>query len=186
MSAEKRARERESLDSIRANETKAQCDEKKRKEREQSATHWQNLTDEMRAKRRKYMCDYMRKKRSKATLPPSPEEEEADAMADPPPSPEQDAEVMEAVDILTTLNEASSYETQSCRHRPSATMAAAHGAEALPWHVLGGPAHPPVVVGPRRRSELVEGALHAKLPMRVQVRTVEADDGQDGMWGHRA
>jgi hypothetical protein len=30
-------------------------------------------------------------------------------MADSPPSPEQDAEVMEAVDILTTLNKASSY-----------------------------------------------------------------------------
>ena len=65
----------------------------------------------MRAKRREYMCDYMRKKRSNATLPPSPEEEEVDATADPPPSPEQDAEVMEAVDILTTLNKASSYET---------------------------------------------------------------------------
>jgi hypothetical protein len=111
MSAEKHAQEQESLDSIRANETEAQCDERKRKECKQSAARWQNLTDEMRAKRRKYMCDYMGKKMSKATLPPSSEEEEADAMADPPPSPEQDAEVMESVDILTTLNKASSYET---------------------------------------------------------------------------
>ncbi len=59
------------------------------------------------------MHDYMRKKWSKATLPPSPEKEEANSMADPSPSPEQDAEVMEAVDILPTLNKASSYETRS-------------------------------------------------------------------------
>jgi hypothetical protein len=61
-----------------------------------------------------------------------------------------------------------------------------HGAGAAPRHVLGGPAHPPVIVGPRRQSELVEGALHAKLPVRVQVRTVKADDGQDGMRGRCA
>ncbi len=119
----------------------------------------------------------MRKKRSKVTLLPSPEEEEANATADSPPAPEQDAEVMEAVDILTTLNKASSYETQSHQHCPPAATAAAHGSGAAPWHVLRGPAHPPVIVGPHRRSELVEGALHAKLPVRVQVRTVKADDG---------
>ncbi len=32
----------------------------------------------------------------------------------------------------------------------------------------------------------MEGALHAKLPVRVQVRTVEADDGRDGMRGCHA
>ncbi len=65
------------------------------------------------------MREYMRKKRAKATLPPSPEEEEADnLMADPPqspeeeeeavvmvdspPSPEQDAEAI-AVEVLMTL-----------------------------------------------------------------------------------
>jgi hypothetical protein len=61
MSAKKCARERKSLDSIRANETEAQRDERKRKECKQSATRCKNQTDEMRAKRCKYMCDYMRK-----------------------------------------------------------------------------------------------------------------------------
>ena len=46
---------------------------------------------EMRAARRKYMCDYMRKRRSKANLlPPSPEEEDeeqVDATAPPPARP---------------------------------------------------------------------------------------------------
>ena len=138
---------------------------------------------EMRAARRKYMCDYMRKRRSKANLlPPSPEEEdeeqEADATAPPPgpaPSPpEQDEEVMEAGDILKTL--ASSYETRSCRRHPPAATTAVHGAGAAPPHILEGPARPPVLknVGPRRRSE------------RIHVRTVEADDGRNRMRGHHA
>ena len=138
---------------------------------------------EMRAARRKYMCDYMRKRRSKANLlPPSPEEEdeeqEADATAPPPgpaPSPpEQDEEVMEAGDILKTL--ASSYETRSCRRHPPAATTAVHGAGAAPPHILEGPARPPVLknVGPGRRSE------------RIHVRTVEADDGRNRMRGHHA
>ena len=118
---EKQARYRANMSAAqkrpRAHETEAQHTDRKRKERERSATRWLNLTDEMRAARRKYMCDYTRKRRSKANLPPSPEEEEeADATAPPPgpaPSPpEQDEEVMEAGDILMTL--ASSYETRSC------------------------------------------------------------------------
>ncbi len=55
------------------------------------------------------MHEYRGKKRSNDTLPPSPEEdEEADATADPPPSPEpeQDAEVMNAVEVLMTINKA--------------------------------------------------------------------------------
>ncbi len=32
----------------------------------------------------------------------------------------------------------------------------------------------------------MEVALHVKLPVRVQVQIVEADDGRDGMQGHRA
>ena len=139
---------------------------------------------EMRAARRKYMCDYMRKRRSKANLlPPSPEEEdeeqEADATAPPPgpaPSPpEQDKEVMEAgEDILKTP--ASSYKTRSCRRHPPAATTAVHGAGAAPPHILEGPARPPVLknVGPGRRSE------------RIHVRTVEADDGRNQMRGHHA
>ena len=138
---------------------------------------------EMRAARRKYMCDYMRKRRSKANLLPPPpaeedEEQEADATAPPPgpaPSPpEQDEEVMEAGDILKTL--ASSYETRSCRRHPPAATTAVHGAGAAPPHILEGPARPPVLknVGPGRRSE------------RIHVRTVEADDGRNRMRGHHA
>jgi hypothetical protein len=116
------------------------------------------------------MCDYTRKRRSKANLrPPSPEEEEeADATAPPPgpaPSPpEQDKEVIEAGDILKTL--ASSYEIQSL-----------HGAGAAPPHILEGPARPPVLknVRPRRRSE----QIHVR-------RTVKADDGRNRMRGRCA
>jgi predicted dienelactone hydrolase len=90
----------------------------------------------MRAARRKYMCDYTRKRRSKANLPPSPEEEEeVDATAPPVPAPsppEQDEEVMEAGDILKTL--ASSYETQSCRLHPPAATTAVH----VIGHGIGG------------------------------------------------
>jgi hypothetical protein len=183
---EKQARYRANMSAAqkrpRAHETEAQHTDRKRKERERSATRWLNLTDEMRAARRKYMCDYTRKRRSKANLPPSPEEEEeADATAPPPgpaPSPpEQVEEVMEAGDILKTLASAS-YETRSCRrHPPAATTAVVHGAgTAPPPHILEGPARPPVLknVGPRRRSE------------RIHVRTVEADDGQNRMQGRRA
>jgi hypothetical protein len=85
MSAEKRAGEQKRLDSIRANETEAQYKEQKEKECEQSATHLTNQTDKMRVQRGNYVCEYMRKKRAKATLPPSPEVEEADNLtADPP------------------------------------------------------------------------------------------------------
>jgi hypothetical protein len=172
---EKQARYRANMSAAqkrpRAHETEAQHTERKRKERERNATRWLNLTDEMRAARRKYMCDYTRKRRSKANLPPSPEEEEeADATAPPVPAPsppEQDEEVMEAGDILKTL--ASSYETQSCRIHPPAATTAVHGAGAAPppHIILEGPARPPVLknVGPRWRSE------------RIHVRTVEADDG---------
>ena len=76
----------------RANKTEAQKTEQKRKDRELSAKNWLNLTDEMREKRRKYMCNYTRKRRTKANHLPSPEE--ADTTAPPPrlaPSPpEQD------------------------------------------------------------------------------------------------
>ena len=132
---EKQARYRANMSAAQkrphAHETEAQHTERKRKEREQSAMRWLNLTDKMRAARRKYMCDYTRKRRSKANLPPSPEEEEeADATAPPPspaPSPpEQDEEVMETGDILKTL--ASSYETRS--HRATATAATMTSAAA--------------------------------------------------------
>jgi hypothetical protein len=56
-----------------------------------------------------YMHEYRGKKRSKDTLPPSPEEDkEVDVTVDPPPSPEpeQDAEVMNAVEVLMTINKA--------------------------------------------------------------------------------
>jgi hypothetical protein len=135
----------------------------------------------MRAARCKYMCDYTRKRRSKANLPPSPEEEEEANTTTPPPGPapspsEQNEEVMEAGDILKTL--ASSYETRSCRcHPPAATTAVVHGAGAAPPHILEGPARPPILknVGPRRRSA-----------EWIHVRTtVEADDGQNRMQGRR-
>jgi hypothetical protein len=129
MSAEKRAGEQKRLDSIRANETEAQYTDQMEKECKQSTTCLTNQTDKMRVQRGNYMREYMRKKKAKATLPPFPEEEEADnltadppqspeeeeeadAAADPPPSPEQDAEAI-AVEVLMTLtNEASPYETK--------------------------------------------------------------------------
>ncbi len=90
------------------------------------------------------MREYMRKKRAKATLPPSPEEEEADnlredppkspeeeeeadATADPPPSPEQDAEAI-AVEVLMTLtNEASPYETKQSSEQLKAKKCSSDG-----------------------------------------------------------
>jgi hypothetical protein len=111
MSAEKRTGEQKRLDGIHANETEAQYEDQKEKECKQSATWLTNQTDKMRVQRGNYMREYTRKKRAKATVPPSPEEEEADnltadppqspdkeeeadATADPPPSPEQDAEAI--------------------------------------------------------------------------------------------
>jgi hypothetical protein len=91
MSAEKRAGEQKKMDSIRANETEAQYKDQKGKERKQSTTHLTNQTDEMRVQRGNYMHEYMRKKRAKDPLPPSPEEEEVDNLtADPPQSPEEE------------------------------------------------------------------------------------------------
>jgi hypothetical protein len=98
----------------------------------------------MRVQRGKYMHEYMRKKRAKATLLPSPEEEEADNLtadppqspeeeeevdltADPPPSPEQDAEAI-AVEVLPTLtNEASPYETKQSSERLKAKKRSSDG-----------------------------------------------------------
>jgi hypothetical protein len=100
----------------------------KKKEREQSATCYKNQTDKMRVQRCSCMREYRGEKRSKDTLPPSPEEdEEVDTMADPPPSPEpeQDAEVMNAVEVLMTMNKAPKRSEQikakKCSHHDGAS-----------------------------------------------------------------
>ena len=56
MSAGKHAQERERLDGIRENETEEKYEERKKKERERSATRYKNQTDKMRVQR----CSYMR------------------------------------------------------------------------------------------------------------------------------
>ncbi len=90
------------------------------------------------------MHEYMRKKRTKVTLPPSPEEEEADdltedppqspeeeeevdATADPSPSSEQDAEAI-AVEVLMILtNKVSPYETKQSSEQLKAKKRSSDG-----------------------------------------------------------
>jgi hypothetical protein len=86
MSAEKRDRARQRLDSIQMNETPEKREVRLEKERKRSAICCINQSQEVRAENCKFIPGYMSKKRAKvkATVPLSPDKEEGVNAADLP------------------------------------------------------------------------------------------------------